>query len=122
MAKKILVIDDDKDIRDMIVYILTEEAYEVISSADAKILKHIHQHNPDLILIDNWLTDWKSDATGQQLSKQLKTNPDTAHIHIIIISAVSNIKQVAEQALANFYLAKPFDVAELLALVKKYIE
>lgn len=121
MPKKILVIDDDKDIRDMIVYILTEEAYEVVSSADAKILKYIHQHNPDLILMDNWLTDWKSDPTGQQLSKQLKTNPDTSHIPIIIISAVSNIKQVAEEGLANFYLAKPFDVAELITLVKKYI-
>ncbi|WP_295674305.1 response regulator [uncultured Mucilaginibacter sp.] len=122
MAKKILVIDDDKDIRDLIVYILTEEAYEVISSADGKILKYLHKHNPDLILMDNWLTDWKSDATGQQLSKQLKTNPATSHIPIIIISAVSNIKQVAEDGLANFYLAKPFDVAELIALVNKYIQ
>jgi len=122
MAKKILVIDDDKDIRDMIVYILTGEEYEVLSSADAKILKHIHHHNPDLILMDNWLTDWKSDATGQQLSRQLKTNPDTSHIPIIIISAVSNVKQVAKEGLADFYLAKPFDMTELLSLVKKYIK
>ena len=39
MAKKILVIEDDKDIRDTIVYVLEEENYEVISSEDAKIPK-----------------------------------------------------------------------------------
>jgi CheY-like chemotaxis protein len=121
MAKKILVIEDDKDIRDTIVYILKDEQYDVVDSGDSKILKHLHSHNPDLILMDNWLTEWKSDATGQQLSKQLKTNPSTSHIPIIIISAVSNIKQIAEEGLADAYLRKPFDMADLIAIVKKYI-
>jgi two-component system phosphate regulon response regulator PhoB len=92
MARKIMVIEDDKDIRDTIVYILEEQEYEVVSSGDSKILNKLNDHNPDLILIDNWLTEWKSDATGQELSKELKTNPKTKHIPIIIISAVSNIK------------------------------
>jgi two-component system phosphate regulon response regulator PhoB len=122
MAKKILVIEDDKDIRDTIVYILTEEKYEVIDSGDSKILKHIHEHNPDLILMDNWLTEWKSDASGQQLSKQLKTNPSTSHIPVIIISAVSNIKEIAEEGLADSYLMKPFDMADLIAIVKKFVK
>ncbi|WP_428328890.1 response regulator transcription factor [Mucilaginibacter sp.] len=121
MAKKILVIEDDKDIRDTIVYILEEEEYEVISSGDSKILKHVLDHNPDLILMDNWLTEWKSDANGQQLSKQLKTTPQTSHIPVIIISAVSNIKDIAEEGLADSYLQKPFDMNELVELVKKHI-
>jgi CheY-like chemotaxis protein len=120
MAKKILVIEDDKDIRDTIVYILKDEKYDVIESGDSKILKHIHHHKPDLILMDNWLTEWKSDATGQQLSKKLKTDPSTSHIPIIIISAVSNIKEIAEEGLADSYLMKPFDMTELIAMVKKY--
>jgi CheY-like chemotaxis protein len=121
MAKKVLVIEDDKDIRDMIVYILEEEQYEVVSSGDSKILRHVNDHKPDLILMDNWLTEWKSDANGQQLSKQLKTNPKTSHIPVIIISAVSNIKEIAEEGLADSYLKKPFDMDQLLVIVKKYI-
>ena len=121
MAKKILVIEDDKDIRDTIVYILEEEGYEVISSGDSKILRKVTEHNPHLILMDNWLTEWKSDANGQQLSKELKTDPKTKHIPVIIISAVSNIKEIAEEGLADSYLQKPFDMAELAALVKKFI-
>ena len=122
MAKKILVIEDDKHIRDTICYILEEESYEVISSGDSKILKSIHTMKPDLILLDNWLTEWKSDATGQQLSKELKSNPSTKHIPIIIISAVSNIKEIAEAGLADSYMRKPFDMAELVDMVKKYIK
>jgi two-component system, OmpR family, phosphate regulon response regulator PhoB len=122
MGKKILVIEDDKDIRDTIVFILEEENYEVISSGDSKILKNITELNPDLILMDNWLTEWKSDANGQQLSKMLKSNAATSHIPVIIISAVSNIKEIAEEGLADTYLKKPFDMTELVAVVKKHIK
>jgi two-component system, OmpR family, phosphate regulon response regulator PhoB len=122
MSHKILVIEDDKDIRDIIVYILEEENFEVISSGDSKILKSINDDKPDLILMDNWLTEWKSDANGQQLSKMLKTNATTTHIPIIIISAVNNIKEIAEAGLADAYLKKPFDTIELLKLVKKLLK
>lgn len=64
MAKKILVIEDDKDIRDTIVYVLEEEGYEVIASDNARILKKVNDLEPDLILLDNWLTDWTSDLSG----------------------------------------------------------
>ncbi len=121
-TKKILVIEDDKDIRDTIVYILEEEKYEVIASEDSKILKSIDSIKPNLILMDNWLTDWKSDANGQQLSKELKSNPATSHIPVIIISAVSNIKEIAEAGLADGYLRKPFDLTELTDIVNKHIK
>jgi two-component system phosphate regulon response regulator PhoB len=121
-SKKILVIEDDKDIRDTIVYILQEEQYEVISSEDSKILRSLEDHKPDLILLDNWLTDWKSDANGQQLSKELKANPATRHIPVIIISAVSNIKEIAEAGHADGYLRKPFDLADLVEIVKFHLK
>jgi len=122
MAKKILVIEDEKDIRDTLVYVLEEQNYEVISSEDAKILKSLHTIKPDLILLDNWLTEWKSDANGQQISKELKSNPATSHIPIIIISAVSNIQEIAEAGQADAFLRKPFDLNEIIAIVKKFTE
>lgn len=120
MAKKILLVEDDKDIRDTIVYALQHEKLEVIASDNARILKNLDEIKPDLILLDNWLTDWKSDANGQQLSKEIKTNPATSHIPVIIVSAVSNIKEVTEAGLADGYLKKPFELSELLATVKKF--
>ncbi len=122
MTKKILVIEDDKDIRDTLVYVLEEQGYEVVSSEEAKILKSLDKIKPDLILLDNWLTEWKSDANGQQISKQLKSNPATSHIPIVIISAVSNIQEIAEAGMADDYLRKPFDLNEIISMVKKYAD
>jgi two-component system phosphate regulon response regulator PhoB len=123
MAKKtILVIEDDKDIRDTVTYALKQEGYNVISSENSKILLSLEQYNPDLILLDNWLTEWKSDANGQQLSKQLKSDPKTSHIPIIILSAVSNIKEIAEAGMSDGYLKKPFDLTELYDVVKKHLK
>jgi two-component system, OmpR family, phosphate regulon response regulator PhoB len=121
MAKKILVIEDDKDIRDSIQYALEEEGYDVTTSEDSKILKSFNKIAPDMVLLDNWLTEWKSDANGQQISRDLKSNPDTSHIPVIMISAVSNIAEIAEAGLADGYLRKPFDLEELLALVKRHV-
>ena len=122
MAKKVLVIEDDKDIRDTIVYVLEEQGYEVTASEDAKILKSLDYIKPDLILLDNWLTEWKSDANGQQISKQLKTDPATKHIPIVMISAVSNIQEIAEAAHADDYLKKPFNLDDIIAIAKKFTE
>lgn len=120
MAKKVLLIEDDKDIRDTIVLALQQEQIEVIASEDAKILKNLAEIKPDMILLDNWLTDWKSDANGQQISREIKTNAATSHIPVIIISAVSNIKEVAEAGMADGYLKKPFELTDLFAIVEKH--
>jgi two-component system phosphate regulon response regulator PhoB len=121
MTKKILVIEDDKDIRDTIVYVLEEEKYEVVSSDNARILKKLHEISPDLILLDNWLTDWSSDASGQEISRGLKNDPATSHIPVIIISAVNNIEEITKAGNADGYLKKPFDLTGLIAIVKKHV-
>ena len=122
MAKKILVIEDDKDIRDSIAFILEEQGYEVITSENSKILKSLDTLNPDMILLDNWLTEWKSDANGQQLSKGLKSDPATSHIPVIIISAVSDVERIAKEGLADDYLQKPFGMDDLTEMVRKHMK
>lgn len=121
MAKKILLIEDDKDIRDTVTIALESEGYEVTSSDNSRILKSLDHHQPDLIMIDNWLTEWMSDANGQQLSRELKSDPKTKHIPVIIVSAVSNIAEIAKEGLSDGYLKKPFNLDELFGIVKKHI-
>ena len=52
MRKKIMVIEDDRDIRETMVYALEDASYEAIASEDASILKSLDLHKPDLILLD----------------------------------------------------------------------
>ena len=120
MGKKVLLIEDDTDIRETMTFALEDAGYVVVASEDARILKSLGSHQPDLILLDNWLSDWKSDANGQQLSKQLKSDPATKDIPVIIVSAIRNLPEVAEEALADGYLKKPFDLNELTALAEKF--
>ncbi|PTQ99228.1 twitching motility two-component system response regulator PilG [Mucilaginibacter yixingensis] len=120
MATKILVIEDEKDIRDTITYALEEYQYEVVSSEDAGILKLLDEIKPDLIMLDNWLTEWTSDANGQQISRELKNDPKTAHIPIILISAMSNVKELATAGQADAYLQKPFDLTDLVDIVNRF--
>jgi two-component system, OmpR family, phosphate regulon response regulator PhoB len=122
MAKKILVIDDDTDIRDTLVFLLENEKYEVTTSEDAKILKGINQLNPDLIIMDNFLSEWKSDASGKELSRALKLNPATRHIPIILISAASNVQEIAKTGHADAFLRKPFESDDLLAIIQKHLK
>ncbi len=122
MAKKILVIDDDIDVRDSLVFLLEQEHYEVTASGDAKILKGINQLNPSLIIMDNFLSEWKSDASGQQLSRALKLNPATKHIPVILISAASNVQEIAKTGHADAFLRKPFESEDLLAIIQKHLK
>ena len=122
MSKKILVIDDDKDVRDSIVYVLENEDYEVVASEDSAILKEINIINPGLVIMDNYLSEWKSDANGQQLSRNLKLNRATKHIPVVLISAASNINEIAKTGLADAFLKKPFDADSLLKIVKQFVK
>ena len=118
MSKKIIVIEDNHDILDMIAYILEDEGYEVISSLDAEPLKHIESHKPDLVLLDDWLAD----GYGHQLCGQLKANPTTNHIPVLLISSVQNLKELAKLSKANGYIHKPFDIDYLIDVVKEHLK
>jgi two-component system phosphate regulon response regulator PhoB len=117
MSKKILIIEDDPDILDMMAYILTDEGYEVIAAVDCQPLEDIAAINPGLILLDNRL----GENSGSNACKKLKTDADTAHIPVILVSANMDLEHLAADSLADGYMAKPFDVTELIAVVKHHL-
>ena len=116
MPKKIIVIEDDQDILDIITYILTEEGYDVLAAVDSKPLEEVHIHKPILILMDNRLTE----GYGQDFCKRFKSNPATNHYPVVLVSANSGLEKMARDSNADGYLKKPFDISELIELVKKF--
>jgi two-component system phosphate regulon response regulator PhoB len=118
MAKKIIVIEDNHDILDMIAYILEDEGYEVMSSLNAEPLKDIETHNPDLVLLDDWLPD----GYGHRLCATLKDNPVTAHIPVLLISSVINLPELAKKGKADGFISKPFDIEHLISMVKEHLQ
>lgn len=108
--KKIVIFDDDEDILAICTYILKEEGWEVTSFTDCNDpVEKLGNIQPDVILMDNWIPD-----TGGILATQtLKRSAELQHIPVIYFSANSDISLLAEQAGADAFLAKPFDLTDL---------
>lgn len=113
--KRVLVCDDDKDILDIIEYILSEAGWEIITSEDVvDILGKVRTCQPSVIIMDNWIPD----IGGIAATRLLKNDPDLRDIPVIYITANSDVKALAEKAGADLYLAKPFNLTSLENVVK----
>ncbi len=117
--KKILVIDDDPGILEALTMILEGAKYEVdtIVKVSKDINRKLKKNLPDLILLDMLL----SGSDGREIARRLKADLKTKHIPIIMLSAHPDAEQAALEAGANNFIAKPFDMDDLLAKVSKYI-
>jgi DNA-binding response OmpR family regulator len=116
--KKILVVDDEPDILEFLQVILEEEGYAVLTSDKGEFLEHLHNGGlPDLILVDVLL----SGKDGRQIVRHLKSQEETKHIPVIMVSAHPSAEQTAREAGAEDFLAKPFEIDALLAKVANYL-
>ncbi len=118
MAKLIHVVEDDEDIRFIIEYLLIEAGYEVTTSGSAKdFFEKIAIQLPELILLDVMLPD----GNGINICRTLKTDTRTSHISIIIMSAHAAERAVLEEACADGFISKPFDLDHMLSFVKQVL-
>jgi DNA-binding response OmpR family regulator len=117
MKKKIMVADDDSAIVDALTLILEDAGYEVISETNGKTVPTIFAQKPDLVLLDIWM----SGVNGRDICIKLKRNDKTKNIPVIMISANRDTEQIAKEAGANDFIAKPFQMDSLLNKVKAFV-
>ncbi|QJD97114.1 response regulator transcription factor [Mucilaginibacter robiniae] len=110
MAMKVMLIEDNQDILDILEYALTDNGYEVVSSTNADILTRLNLIKPDIILIDECLCDVD---TGSIHCQRLKSQKATENIPVMLLSAYPHIEELAVTAKADGYIKKPFDIHEL---------
>jgi DNA-binding response OmpR family regulator len=116
MEKRILVLEDNKAILDLIELTLESEGYFVIGINHFEPLEYIIEFGPDLILLDVRL----SDGYGHLLCKDLKANPVTTNIPVILVSGADNLATIAKECGANNHLSKPFNADDLLKIVREF--
>jgi len=120
MAKKILIVDDELDILEVLAFRLKKAGYEISTAVDGqKALDRIKKEVPDLLLLDLRLPG----MDGYEVCKHLKATDKWKNIPIIMITASSIMK--VEKAVRKFnvegFLIKPFNYEELLEKIKKFI-
>ncbi|WP_333772399.1 response regulator [Streptomyces sp. IBSBF 3136] len=117
---RVLVVDDNKVIRQLIRVNLELEGLEVVTATDgAECLDVVHQVRPDVVTLDVVMPR----LDGLRTAARLRADPRTHHLPLAIISACT--QQEVETGLdvgVDAFLAKPFEPAELVRLVKQLIE
>ena len=120
MSRKILVVEDETPIREMISFVLDQNGFNAIEACDIEqALAKINEPYPDLILLD-WML---SGGTGVSLAKKLKQNEYTRNIPIIMLTARSDEgdKVKGFEAGVDDFVTKPFSPKELIARIKAVI-
>jgi two-component system, OmpR family, alkaline phosphatase synthesis response regulator PhoP len=117
--EKILVVDDEKDIVELLQYNLNKEGYEVIVSYDGKSAIEKSKLKPDLILLDIMMPEYD----GFEVCKIIMSDPQTSHIPIIFLTAKdSEIDEVLGLELgAVDYIQKPISIRKIIARIKNVL-
>jgi CheY-like chemotaxis protein len=116
MNNHILILDDSQDILDALQQALTEEGYEVTTYSYCEdILKVVKQHQPNVVLLDYLLFG----INGGELCHQIKTDPLTMHIPVVLMSAYPRVLESLGDYGSNAFIAKPFDLQALFATIKR---
>ena len=117
MSGRILVVDDDRVIRQLIKVNLELEGFEVITAADgAECLDVVHGVRPDLVTLDVVMPR----LDGLRTAERLRSDPRTRHIPVAIISGCSRLGGGKEPGPpVDALLAKPFEPSELVRMVKE---
>jgi DNA-binding response OmpR family regulator len=114
--KKILIIENDQAILDLMSYILEEEGHQIFTSTNSSVL-YEENIEPDLILLDQTL----GIEQGSDVCLKLKQDPKTALIPIILISAVNQLDKLASECKADGYIEKPFDIENFIRIVNDHL-
>jgi CheY-like chemotaxis protein len=117
MSQKILVVDDDESILEVIQLVLEGEGYFVEASLNGGCFQNIAEDLPSLILLDVQL----SGEDGREICKRLKSDAKTAHVPVIMLTAHSDASELADKSGADDFLEKPFDVDVLIEIVEKHL-
>jgi DNA-binding response OmpR family regulator len=119
MPKTILLVDDDEGIVDAISLMLKEYGYDVCATLKGEeAYIQINKCKPDLILLDVLL----SGVDGRHICKKIKSNIKTKSIPVVMISAHPSARRHALQVGADGFLAKPFEIDDLLDIAQKYTQ
>jgi len=116
-VKRILVVEDEKPIRDMIAFGLRRAGYEVLEAEDCREARaRLVDRRPNLLLID-WMLP---DQSGLELTRSLKRTKDTADIPVIMLTARAHEQDKVSglEGGADDYITKPFSPRELLARIQ----
>jgi two-component system response regulator VicR len=116
MKKKVVLVQDNKNILEIMDQVLTEEGFDVTSSLTTEPIEKIDKIEPDVVIIDDHI---KGNKKGSEVIEELKSEPETEDISAVLTSTSNDLAKKAKECKADDYIEKPFDLDHLIEVVKK---
>jgi DNA-binding response OmpR family regulator len=119
--KKVLVVDDDANILELCREVLTREGFRVLEAEDVpSAITTARTELPDLVLLD-WMLPG---VDGMEALRALKASARTRHIPVVMLTALDGLTEItiATYQGADGYVTKPFEIEDLLAVVRRFSE
>ncbi len=111
VRRKVLVVDDDLNILDLLAVILEENGFHVDQARNGReALELVAQCRPDVLVLDLMMPV----LDGWGVARALRADPATSSLPILVVSAARNVEAEARQLGASGWITKPFDLEELL--------
>jgi len=122
MKKKILVVDDEKEVRELVKCVLENNDYDVITANDGTVgLEKAKNETPDLIISDLMMDK----MPGGVMRERLKSDESTSKIPILYLTGVISVEEsefIKNRLAGELILAKPFESTELLEKVRNLLK
>ena len=115
--KKVVIIENDHDIRQIVELILKDHGFTTISIPEPDSLTAIIPFNPDVILLDEFIKS----KPGHRLCRKIKQVDALAKVPVIILSTANDIELIATECEANDFIRKPFDIEDLVEKVSNIL-
>ncbi|MCG2617411.1 response regulator [Terrimonas sp. NA20] len=115
---KVLVLDDDLDLLEMVTLVLRTHGMEVVSVNDhTEFFPVLNRYRPDLIILDIYLQE----ADGRELCREMKAMDQFSKVPVLLYSAGHISAASIEDCHANGFLQKPFDISNLLKRINEQV-
>ena len=121
MSKRIFVVDDDKEIREIVMFVLKRNGFEVAAACNGQQLQHLLiQHTPDLIILDVMMPG----EDGYHIFSNLRSDPQARHIPVVIMTSHPEdiYERISVDLGAAEHMTKPFHPFELMEKVKALLQ
>lgn len=119
MKKKVVLVQDNEEILQIMDQVLEEEGFEVTASLTTEPIENLENIDPNIVIVDDHI---KGKLKGSEVIKELKSDPQTEQIPAVLTSTSSNLPAEAAKCNADDYIEKPFGIDDMINVVKKNVD
>lgn len=116
MKKKVILVQDNKEILEIMDEVLEDEGFDVTASLTTEPIDRIEEIKPDAIVVDDHI---KGKKKGSTVIKEVKESIKTEHVSAILTSTSAQLPDQAKECKADDYIQKPFELDDMINVIKR---